>query len=83
MSGQHWEGAGEMGRGWRAGRMEVEETHVYTVWSSYKPNKHPLEGQTRLYDLTDVSLVLGSIMDPCLLFGALYRAYCLSCDFTG
>ena len=39
--------------------------------SSYDSNKHQLLAQTNLEDLTDVSLVLGSISGPYLPFGAL------------
>ena len=40
--------------------------------SSYDSNKHQLLTQTNLEDLTDVSLVLGSISGPYLPFGALH-----------
>ena len=69
-----------MGGGWGGVRQEIEKTHVY---SSYESKKHQLLAQTSLERLTDISLALRSISGPCLLFDALHRAYCLSCDFTG
>ena len=51
---------------------------IPSVKTSYESKKHQLYAQTRLEDLRDVSLTLGSISDLYLPFRTLHGHHCLS-----
>ena len=56
--------------------------YVRTVWSNYESKKCQPLAQTYLESLRDVSLPLGSILDPCLPCSALLGFYSLNHDIT-